>query len=197
MRLLVLALAPAFGPGWLQHQAQLPPIQYGAAVMVGVLVALLMSKSGTRLGRNLSFACWLVTFLLAGFFWASAQARLSLASELGERWYGRDIRIEGVIAKLTRPGERGTRFVMDVERVLTIGAVVPQRVAITWYGAWSGSTNNVPELLAGQRWQFSVRLRPPHSNFNPHGFDVEAWMLERGIRATGYVREETSAQLVT
>jgi competence protein ComEC len=33
-----------------------------------------------------------------------------------------------------------------------------------------------------------VRLKRPHGNLNPHGFDYEAWLFERGIRATGYVR---------
>src|SRR5690606_5047541 len=28
----------------------------------------------------------------------------------------------------------------------------------------------------------------PHGNANPHGFDYEAWLLEQGLRATGYVR---------
>jgi competence protein ComEC len=33
-----------------------------------------------------------------------------------------------------------------------------------------------------------VRLRRAHGNANPHGFDYEAWLLERGIRATGTIR---------
>src|SRR3989454_8965959 len=40
----------------------------------------------------------------------------------------------------------------------------------------------------GERWRFTVRLRRPHGTVNPHGFDYEAWLLERGIGATGYVR---------
>jgi len=33
-----------------------------------------------------------------------------------------------------------------------------------------------------------VRLRQPHGNLNPHGFDHELNLLEQGVRATGYVR---------
>src|SRR3989454_8665821 len=40
----------------------------------------------------------------------------------------------------------------------------------------------------GERWRFTVRLRRPHGTVNPHGFDYEAWLLERGIGATGYIR---------
>ena len=46
----------------------------------------------------------------------------------------------------------------------------------------------LPEVHPGERWQFTVRLKRPHGLANPHGFDYEAWLLERGIRATGYVR---------
>ena len=34
----------------------------------------------------------------------------------------------------------------------------------------------------------TVRLRRPRGTANPYGFDYEAWLLERGIHATGYVR---------
>jgi len=45
-------------------------------------------------------------------------------------------------------------------------------------------------MAAGERWRLVVRLKRPHGTVNPHGFDVEAWMLESGLRATGYVRTD-------
>ena len=47
---------------------------------------------------------------------------------------------------------------------------------------------NVPILEAGQRWRMRVRLKTPHGQLNPGGFDHELWMWERGLRVTGYVR---------
>lgn len=46
---------------------------------------------------------------------------------------------------------------------------------------------DVPTVSAGERWRFVVRLRRPHGYANPGGFDLEAWLLERNLRATGYV----------
>ena len=43
-------------------------------------------------------------------------------------------------------------------------------------------------MQPGERWQLTVRLQRPHGNANPYGFDYEAWLLEQGVRATGYVR---------
>ena len=42
--------------------------------------------------------------------------------------------------------------------------------------------------LAGDRWRLTVRLKRPHGVLNPHGFDLELWLFERGIGATGSVR---------
>ena len=43
-------------------------------------------------------------------------------------------------------------------------------------------------LRAGERWQMTVRLKAPHGNSNPHGFDYELWLWEQDVQATGYVR---------
>ncbi len=40
----------------------------------------------------------------------------------------------------------------------------------------------------GQRWRMTVRLKQPHGNRNPFGFDYELWLWGQGIGATGYVR---------
>src|SRR5439155_1345122 len=66
---------------------------------------------------------------------------------------------------------------------------VPRRIVLSSYGGFaSDDSQGVLAVRAGERWRFTVRLRRPHGGANPHGFDYEAWLLERGIRATGYVR---------
>ncbi len=85
---------------------------------------------------------------------------------------------------------RGTRFVLAVERSETPRAIVPARVSLAWYAQArkDGTTDEVPDIAAGERWRLVARLKRPHGTVNPHGFDVEAWMLESGLRASGYVR---------
>ncbi|TCS36106.1 competence protein ComEC [Paucimonas lemoignei] len=69
--------------------------------------------------------------------------------------------------------------------------VLPSRLALSWYSGFrSVESQAVPELLPGERWQLTVRLRRPHGNANPYGFDYEVWLLEQGLRATGYVRQD-------
>jgi competence protein ComEC len=70
--------------------------------------------------------------------------------------------------------------------VVTPGASVPRRVVLSWWGR-EAYRDRPARLRAGERWQLIVRLRRPRGTANPHGFDYEAWLLERGLRATGYV----------
>ncbi|MBK8741107.1 MAG: ComEC family competence protein [Betaproteobacteria bacterium] len=132
----------------------------------------------------------------AGFLYAAIAAERRLADELPARWEGQDIRVAGIVRGLpaVNHSDRSVRFAFDVERVGTPAAIVPSRLSLAWYTTWRGTPlkddEPLPELHAGERWQLTVRLRRPHGNANPHGFDLEAWMLENGLRATGYVRRD-------
>ncbi|HVO87715.1 MAG TPA: DNA internalization-related competence protein ComEC/Rec2, partial [Casimicrobiaceae bacterium] len=86
---------------------------------------------------------------------------------------------------------QGAQFAFSVERVLTPDAVVPSRVSLGWY-AGRDEASPAPQVHAGERWEVSVRLRRPHGYVNGAGFDLEAWLLEHGLRATGYVRADAA-----
>jgi competence protein ComEC len=124
-----------------------------------------------------------------GFAWAAWRADLRLGDALASEWEGRDIEVVGVVAGLAQDFSHGTRFEFDVESVSTAVAHVPRHIMLSWYqgGRDDEDVERLP-LRPGERWRFTVRLKRPHGNANPHGFDYEAWLLERDIRATGYVR---------
>lgn len=110
---------------------------------------------------------------------------------------GRDITVTGVVAAMPQRNEMGLRFRLQVDSAVWEQApvrLVPQ-LYLGWYsdaarsGADSAPSNRQPtELHAGERWQMNVRLKAPHGNSNPHGFDYELWLWEQGLQATGYVR---------
>ncbi len=71
-----------------------------------------------------------------------------------------------------------------------------KRIMLSWYqGNRDGEEFVRQPLRPGERWQMTVRLKRPHGNSNPNGFDYEAWLLERDIRATGYVRQNPAQRL--
>jgi competence protein ComEC len=176
------ALAFAAGAALLQLQAVLPALSWAAVAPV------------------LALAAWRFRILVipaagaAGFFWSAACAQSRMADWLPVAQEGRDLAIVGVVSSLPALAERSVRFELDVES----GGRLPKKVLLTWYR--SPGQEDGPALVSsvhpGERWAFTVRLRRPHGLVNPHGFDYEAWLLERGIGATGYVRARTEPRLL-
>ena len=188
MRLYVMCFAA--GVWWLQVQAQLPALSgwwLGAPAALAALLSTRPALMPVRVARRVLAAACCVA---CGFLWAAWLAGERLSDELPVAWEGEDIQIVGVVAAMPQPFDRSVRFEFDVERVVTPHAEVPAHIALSWWGspARDGRQATLPELRAGERWQLTVRLRRPHGTLNPHGFDYEAWLLERGIRATGYIR---------
>jgi len=130
--------------------------------------------------------------LLAGFGYAALRAQVRLAEELPRAWEGEDIDIVGVVDDLPANSAQGTRFAFAVERVGTPRAVVPSRLSLAWFAPLRPAfgDEDPPSVHAGERWHLTVRLKRPHGTVNPGGFDLEAWLLQQGMRATGYVHPE-------
>lgn len=134
---------------------------------------------------------------------AGARAHVRLADRLAPASEGVDLELLGVISSLPQWREGGARFHFDVASARPAFAGdtlpdgppsalgVPSRVLLSWRGGWGeGSLQRGPpqDLKAGQHWRLVVRLRQPHGGFNPNGFDVELWLFENGLGATGSVR---------
>jgi len=193
---LPLALAAfALGALLLQWQPVLPHagawLAAGAAcATAGALIRLLAPSAVAS--RIVAGALAIASAGAIGFGYAGWRADLRLSDALPSQWEGVDIAVVGVIDDLPQSSEQGTRFAFSVERVETQGATVPERLSLAWYAQRrkGGDVDDVPELSAGERWRFVVRLKRPHGTVNPYGFDVEAWLLENGFRATGYVRDD-------
>ena len=158
------------------------------AGFVAVWLIVMSQKKLAVVSRRMALA---LACLSLGIAWASWRADARLAEELPLALEGRDVEVKGIVASLPTVTDRGTRFELDIEKVMTPGAIVPRHVSINWFieaARKSGEAMPVPDLRPGQRWRLTLRLKRPHGTVNPHGFDFEAWALERNIRATGYVR---------
>src|SRR5258708_23781084 len=173
------ALAFAAGAALLQQQAMLP--SWGWFLLVPLSIGLAIWK------RQLVAPMCLVV----GFFWAAGWAHWRMSDRLAPELEGRDLEVVGVVSSLPALGDRGARFEFDVESAG--GAKLPGKLLLSWYRSApfeEGPASITGAVHPGERWLFTVRLRRPHGLVNPNGFDYEAWLLERGIRATGYVRQK-------
>ncbi len=183
----------------LQQPSLWPWPSYAALMAVGVL-------AGVLLTRRMRAGIWRTgVLLLAVAGVAAGLAGLRGASlrhtVLAPALEGRDIAVEGVVAAMPQRFDNGLRFRLDVRSAHADGQAVslPPRVYLSWYGATPGggegtsaaeptAARPVPDVRAGERWRITVRLKAPHGNLNPHGFDYELWLWEQGLQATGYVR---------
>ena len=181
MRLNILAFAA--GILTLQMQPELPG--WVPWVVIGVVLVLPRLRwSGWPVRAMALLGC-----LALGVAWGTWRAETRLTDQLGADWEGRDIEVVGVVAALPQDFSNGTRFEFDVNFPLTAEAVIPQRIMLSWYqGRRDDEQLERLQVRPGERWRFTVRLKRPHGNANPGGFDYEAWLLERNIRATGYIR---------
>ena len=171
------ALAFTAGVLLLQQQAALPALAW-----LGALPACAALAAWRR-------ALVVPAAFAAGFLWAAGAAHLRLADRLAPELEGKDVEVAGVVSGLPAAAERGLRFEFEPE---SSTARLPGRVLLFWYEDLAGEPP--PELQPGERWLLTLRLKRPHGPLNPHGFDYEAWLTERGIGATGYVRAPQSAR---
>ena len=194
-RLAGLALAWLVGVALhLQERALWPLSAYLAMLALGGL--------GLWAAWRWRRAFWvgLVGAALLGAGASGWRAASRLAEALPAALEGQDLVVTGVVASLPQRGAAGLRFRFSVDEASLRGqaVVVPTTLALGWYrGFHEDAVLSQPqsELRAGQRWRFTVRLRLPHSNVNPHGFDYELYLFEQGVRATGYVRDAPALRL--
>ena len=134
---------------------------------------------------------------LLGFGLTGVRSVQFLAGHLEPRLEGRDVTVVGMVAAMPQRHEAVLRFRLAVESATLQGEPVrvPERIDLSWYAGVQPGADGAIELQRqpvalqpGERWQLTVRLKAPHGNSNPHGFDYELWAWEQGVQATGYVR---------
>ena len=202
--------------GWIvgivavQQQAQLISPAILASLLLGIalfgflgggLLLYLVRRSNcganvasSKMRRVAWLTGWFLMATLAGYVYASWQAQRLLQEQLPAEWERQDLVVVGVVEGLPQAvqglGEmRGVRFQLRVEQNEAQIENFPSRLSVGWYDRGA-----IDKIRPGQRWRFTVRLKQPHGNANPGGFDYERWLFEEGIRATGYVRNNPTPQ---
>ena len=185
------------------HEARRPgAAATGAALLLGVatvqwLPTLPSPSWGVLPGLIVLWASlrWprlrLPALLLLGAAWAIGRGTLALELRLPSDLEGRDFEVTGTLSGLPQVRSDASRFVFDVEHA-TLDAkpvALHGHVRLSWY-------DDAPVVPACSRWHLHVRLRRPRGLLNPGGFDSERSALEQRVAAVGYVREDTTNQLL-
>lgn len=127
-----------------------------------------------------------------GFAWAQVRAWDRLQSQLPSACEQQVVGVQGVIVSVPEHDARGQHVDFAIERSFNVSCPMPKRVRLHLYsqsyrGEFGKTSPGLPHLQAGERWQWSVRLKRPHATRNPHGFDYAGWCLSNNIGASGSI----------
>ena len=212
-RLVLALMAVPLGAAVQLQQAEVAGPVAGAVMVLIAVMALLCSGLVHKFGSSplagghqgaRQFSIALATLAVAGlaFSFTDWRAQSRLADALAPTLEGQDIELVGVVVGLPHVGPQGAQFELSVESARLRGQTiqVPQLVRLSWVTGWDGESllaSPPANIVAGDRWQVPARLKRPHGAFNPHGFDLELWMFERGLGASGSVRPGAQRLAVT
>jgi competence protein ComEC len=151
----------------------LPSIYFAWAILPSglVLTALIRKKI-----IQLLIVCCL------GFAWALLFAQHELAWTLPEDLQGKNVAVIGTIASIPEKKSANITFDFAIQ-----GSAL---VRLSWRDA-------PPTLRVGDVWQLNVRLKNPRGFWDTASFDYQAWLFERGVRATGYIETSNTNHLIS
>ena len=156
-----------------------------AGLVLLVCPQTLSSSRGQRLAKIPLLICAVFTL---GMCWSNYRAQIRLDDHLAESLDNYVTRLNIQITSMIQDDDLGMRF--DA-RVLDRSAGVPSRIQVNWPRTIlvdDDSPDKGSSLRPGQVWRAALLLKRPHGLMNPHGFDYESLMFQRGIRAVGKVR---------
>ena len=142
--------------------------------------------------RGYGYSClvyWAIG-LAYGVFWG----HLLLASLLPVEWESKPITLTGKVIGLPEHYLRYGQWVQRFEFAVTTVDCEQQpgcprrlrKLRLTYFGD--------KDLKPGQYWRLTVKLKRAYGFSNPAGFDYQAWLVQRGITAVGYVDSKSQAQ---
>lgn len=135
---------------------------------------------------------WCAVLFMLGLGWANLIASQVLVRALDEGLEKQNVVVIGTILTVPQTTARYTRFDFAVDSIEKDGIHYPSpgKIRLKTYHA-------LDAFHVAQRWQLTVRLKKPHGrqNFGGH-FNYETYLFEHRIRATGYVREAATNQLL-
>jgi len=135
---------------------------------------------------------WVVLRWPGRWVWGAMLAGMLVTVIAGERYlahrwpaarHGETVAVTGRVVSLpaASSAEAPDTWRFAFEPLPGQDPALPERIRVSWYQAEQ-------QPLAGQCWQFELRMRTPHGSLNPGGFDYEAWLMREHVGATASVK---------
>lgn len=126
-----------------------------------------------------------------GFVWCLWYVHSQVSWTLPKNWEGKNLIVTGHIATIPVVENHRVAFLFKLKKIQYENSmqVASSLLRLTWQG-------DVQKLHVGDVWRLTVRLKRIHGLMNPGSFDYEAWALQEGIRAQGYVHTRAESKLL-
>lgn len=160
--MIVYAFAFICGDLLLQQFSHLP--SYAALLILSTLAAIMARLRYT-----------ILLFFCLGFLWTGVFGHYQLNNPLSPDLENTALVVIGEISNLPEQNSHRVSFEFTVKQSKQ---TLPEKLKLTWY-------EPTAVLHAGEIWQFTVKLKRPHANFNLGGMDYERWLFTQNIGATG------------
>ncbi|PWR00335.1 DNA internalization-related competence protein ComEC/Rec2 [Leucothrix pacifica] len=130
----------------------------------------------------------LLLAVMIGFSLTTFVADLQKRASFTAAHEGKDLVVTGKVASMVSFHDNSLSFLYKVSSAKTVEG----DVSLNWNGLIRLSAyRDLPDVKAGEHWQFQVRLKRSSGFMNPAGFDYEKWLFAEGIDARGYLRKST------
>ncbi len=130
---------------------------------------------------------------LAGCCWIGLYSNFFAPWQLPEEWIGKNLSVQGVVSSVPLRSDEAQRFELRTNQLCFKAHCVKRRarLRLSWYRAPD------VKLRAGDEWQLTVRVKPPHGYGNPGSYPVEQAALAQKISAHGYVVAKQAHRFVS
>jgi len=198
-RLIALSIVAA--SVFLQNLSRLPDWHVLSGGFVCVCAAFILFFGGSRLAalkkykhtkRSLCYlnrVLILVLVFLISLVWSTWRAQLRMADQLALEHENVVSRIHFQIVGMVQDQGDSLRFDAEVLPSEVLGVSpkgIPRSIQVVWRKPEPDSLTQ--DIRPGQTWRAALIFKQPRGALNPHGFDFEAHLLSRNIRAIGRVR---------
>nr|WP_275115359.1 DNA internalization-related competence protein ComEC/Rec2 [Thiomicrorhabdus sediminis] len=205
---IILLFTVIWGFQW----SELPAEQFQLAVfcvLLGILVfAWRMSNSkplsARILEQNRQWLCWglnSVSAFIIGLIMVFSQA--FFINLIPDNYYDRAVLVSGKLVEPVKHQKSGSRhklqFTVKTDAIKAISdkpvnqnarlnyQFIQPKLQLNWYlsDKQLSVLQSLPKL--GESWQFVAKLKQNHGAMNLGALDYEAWLLQQGISAKGYI----------
>jgi len=165
--------------------AQLPSVFHIKIIALLSLIAFfsLFYRQTKHFYKSLSVWVKALGVFSLSFALAAMHGHLLLQAQYNDQLYARDCRLAGVVTGLPKSAANYQRFDFAVHFAsCEQSAIALSKITLSIYHAKQ-------PIQAGDRLEVLARLKEVRPQYSAGAFDAKLWAINRGINASGYVRE--------